>query len=251
MNKYLKNLNKIEFVVTDACTGKCKHCSQGEHNSNNKLDTSLAADAVRKIAKEYNIKTVMTFGGEPLLCPETVYSIHRAAMEMNIPKRQLITNGYFSKSSNEIQLVARNLTECGVNEILLSVDAFHQETVPIEYVIEFARATNKEKITLKTQPAWLVSEKDNNPYNIKTREILDIFSCMGIETGSGNVIFPSGNALKYLSEYFEKYGESKDPYKENPCDIRTVSFSANGDVLDGNIYKQDILEILSAYYPKM
>lgn len=23
-NKYLENLNKVEFVVTNACTGKCK-----------------------------------------------------------------------------------------------------------------------------------------------------------------------------------------------------------------------------------
>ncbi len=27
-NPYIKNLNKIEFVVTMACTGKCKHCSE-------------------------------------------------------------------------------------------------------------------------------------------------------------------------------------------------------------------------------
>ena len=39
----------------------------------------------------------MTFGGEPLLYPETVCKIHSAAKEMNIPKRELITNGYFSK----------------------------------------------------------------------------------------------------------------------------------------------------------
>jgi len=28
-NQYLKNPNKIEFVVTYACTGHCKHCSEG------------------------------------------------------------------------------------------------------------------------------------------------------------------------------------------------------------------------------
>ena len=93
MNNYLKNLNRIEFVVTMACTGKCKHCSQGDHNSTEQLDKSLCADAVRKIPSEYNIQSVMTFGGEPLLCPDTVCEIHKAAKEMNIPKRQLITNG--------------------------------------------------------------------------------------------------------------------------------------------------------------
>ena len=122
MNKHLKNLNRIEFVVTMACSGKCKHCSQGDHKSNDKIDKDLAADAVRKIAKEYNIQSVMTFGGEPLLCHETVCEIHKAAREMDIPQRQLITNGYFSKDFDKIKLVAQKIIESGVNEILLSAD---------------------------------------------------------------------------------------------------------------------------------
>ena len=54
MNPYLKNLNKIEFVVTYACTGRCKHCSEGDHTSCGEwIDPQIAADAVRKIAAEY------------------------------------------------------------------------------------------------------------------------------------------------------------------------------------------------------
>ena len=106
MNQYLKNLNRIEFVVTSSCTGKCKHCSEGDHSScGEKIDPQIAADAVRKIALNYDIKTVMTFGGEPLLSFETVCEIHKAAKEMNIPNRQLITNGYFSKDYNKIKAV--------------------------------------------------------------------------------------------------------------------------------------------------
>ena len=57
MNIYLKNLNRIEFVVTSVCTGRCKHCSQGEHKSIDNIDKTLAVEAVRKIAEEYNIKS--------------------------------------------------------------------------------------------------------------------------------------------------------------------------------------------------
>ncbi len=249
MNKHLKNLNRVEFVVTMSCTGKCKHCSQGEHKSLEKIDKVLAADAVRKIAEEYNIKSVMTFGGEPLLCPETVCEIHKAAREMNIPERQLITNGFFSKDSDKITGVAREIIESGVNEILLSVDAFHQETIPLEYVIEFAKAVNTADIGFKVQPAWLVSPEADNPYNGKTREILAVFNRMGIETSEGNVVFPSGNALKYLSEYFDLSQKIKNPYDEDPTDIRAICFCANGDILGSNFYEQDIKEILNAYMP--
>jgi len=139
MNQYLKNLNKIEFVVTYACTGRCKHCSEGEHTScGERIDSQIAADAVRKITAEYDIKTVMTFGGEPLLYTDAVYAIMTAAKELNIPKRQVITNGYFSKSANKIREVAERLAACGVNDLLLSVDAFHQEMIPLDVVKQFA-----------------------------------------------------------------------------------------------------------------
>lgn len=250
MNKHLKNLNRIEFVVTMACTGRCKHCSQGEHKGGESIDKASAADAVRKIAKEYNIKSVMTFGGEPLLCHETVCEIHKAAKEMNIPQRQLITNGYFSRNIDKIKLVAKAIIESGVNEILISVDAFHQETIPLEYVKTFANAVNFPEVKLRVHPAWLVCADDCNPYNTKTREILAEFNHIGIETGEGNVIFPSGNALKYLGEYFEPSKEIKNPYQEDPRDIRAICFSANGDILGSNICTQDITEILNTYTPQ-
>ncbi len=248
-NENLRNLNRIEFVVTMACTGRCRHCSQGEHRSNDRIDKKSASDAVIKIAKEYNIESVMTFGGEPLLCPETVCEIHKAAREMNIPHRQLITNGYFSKDSERIRLVAERLVESGVNEILLSVDAFHQETIPIEYVIEFADAVNKADVSLKVHPAWLVSPDADNPYNNETRDILGIFNRIGIATSEGNVIFPSGNALRYFEEYFDLSDDVRNPYEEEPSDIRAICFSANGDILGGNIYHKDILDIIREYQP--
>ena len=100
---------------------------------------------------------------------------------------------------------------------------------------------------IKLSPAWLVSEDDNNPYNVRTREIIKEFNNLNIPVGNGNVIFLSGNALKYLSEYFDENIEYLSPYDENPKDIRTISFSPNGDVLDGNVYHKGILDILKEY----
>ena len=249
MNPYLKNLNKIEFVVTYACTGRCKHCSEGDHSScGERIDPQIAADAVRKIAVEYDIQTVMTFGGEPLLYPDAVYAIMTAAKELNIPRRQIITNGYFSKNADKIREVAEQLAACGVNHLLLSVDAFHQETIPLDVVRQFAAEAEKCGIPIRLQPAWLVSVTDDNPYNRKTREILDSFADMDITANEGNIIFPEGNALKYLAEYFtDKLPEN--PYVEDPRDIRCVSFSPNGDVLSGNVYRNDIMEIIKDYAP--
>ena len=249
-NKYLQNLNKIEFVVTSACTGRCKHCSEGEHTlKGERIDAKVASESVRKIASEYDIKTVMTFGGEPLLHTDAVYAIMKAAKEMNVPKRQVITNGYFSKDEERIKEVAKELSKCEVNDLLLSVDVFHQEFIPLDVVRKFAIELKRLDVPIKLQPAWLKSESDGNDYNGRTKEILDSFSDLEIPVSEGNIVFPEGNALKYLSEYF-KDNIPENPYEEDPCDVKCVSFSANGDVLCGNVYKTDVMEIISSYEPK-
>ena len=249
MNQYLKKLNKIEFVVTYACTGRCKHCSEGEHElCGERIDPLLAADAVRKISAISDIKTVMVFGGEPLLYTDAVYAIMSAAKEAEIPRRQLITNGFFSKSHDKMREVANRISECGVNDLLLSVDAFHQETIPLDTVKKFAKEIVRCGVPIRLQPAWLASREDENPYNLKTRQILDSFADMKIPESDGNVIFPEGNAKKYLAEYFVG-NIPENPYEEDPCNVKCISFSPNGDVLDGNVYKNDIIEIIKNYIP--
>ena len=252
MNSYTKNLNRIEFLVTLACTGRCKHCSEGDHtNIGRHIDGDAAAEMVRKVTERYNIESLMTFGGEPLLYPEEVYKIHTAARDMKIPKRQLITNGFFTRDIDRIQNVAEMLAESGITDILLSVDAFHQETIPLEPVMAFAEAVlERNSATLRLNPAWLVGEDADNPYNCRTRVILKEFQAMGIESASGNVIFPEGNALKYLGEYFDSGTPQVSPYAEDPADIHAICVNPDGGVLGKNLYKTDILEILESHNPE-
>ena len=146
-NEYVKNLNRIEFVVTMACTGKCKHCSEGEHgNCTGHIDADVAVRAIQDICENYKIESLMTFGGEALLYPEVVCAIHSTAAKMGIPQRDLITNGFFTKDLKKIQEVARALRENDVHRILLSVDAFHQETIPLEPVMYFAECVKEAGI---------------------------------------------------------------------------------------------------------
>ena len=249
MNPYLQHLTKMEFIVTYACTGRCKHCSEGDHTTCGEvIDPRIAAEAVRQVGGLYDLRTVMAFGGEPLLHPDVVCAIMTAAKELHIPKRQVITNGYFSKDPAVIRRVAEDLSACGVNDLLLSVDAFHQETIPLDTVRVFAVAAKEMGIPLCLSPAWLVSPSHDNGYNRQTREILDRLTDLNLPVGEGNVVFPEGNARRYLAEYFIS-GTLDNPYVENPTDVRCLSFSPDGRVLDGNIYKRDILDILKDYTP--
>lgn len=250
MNDYL-NLDRIEFVITLCCTGKCKHCSEGEHTSGSPhIDTDIAVKAVRDVCSRYDIRSLMTFGGEPLLYPETVAAIHKTAFEMGIPQRDIITNGYFSKDKNRIKQVASMLHESHVQCVMLSVDAFHQETIPLEPVKFFADTLKENRVYVEISPAWLVGRNDRNPYNDITSGLIEKFSSKGFEIGSGNIIFPQGNALKYLGEYFKVGDVISNPYEESPYDLHSLCINCDGSALNGNLYEKDVLHLIGEYSPE-
>ena len=112
----------------------------------------------------------------------------------------------------------------------------------------FAKEAKRCGIPMRLQPAWLVSPTDANPYNRRTREIIDSFADMEIPEGDGNVIFPEGNARKYLAEYFTDT-VPENPYIDDPCNVKCISFSPNGDVLGDNVYRNGIMEIIKNYAP--
>ena len=153
MNPHLKNLNKIEFVLTEACTGACRHCSQGDHSKKGgHLDPKIGTEVIRAVAARFEIRTLLVFGGEPLLYPDATAELIKAAREAGIERRQIITNGHFTKSENKMRRVAKLLAESGCNDLLLSVDAFHQETIPLETVRLFALFAKEAQVPLRLQP---------------------------------------------------------------------------------------------------
>lgn len=250
MNEYLKNLDRIEFVVTMNCTGRCKHCSEGEHiSASPHIDSDTAVKTVNAVCGLYDIKSLMTFGGEPLLYPETVAAIHRTAFELGIPQRDIITNGYFSKNKDKIKDTAFLLRDSRVETVLLSVDAFHQETIPLEPVEFFAHCLRENGIYVEISPAWLVGRNADNPYNAITSELIGKFAAKGFNIGNGNVIFPQGNALKYFGEYFREGEAVSNPYEESPYDLHSLCIGCDGSALNGNIYEKDILQLIEEYSP--
>lgn len=250
MNKYLKNLDRIEFVVTMNCTGRCRHCSEGSHFPDKRhIDGAIASYVIEKVTSVYDIRSVMTFGGEPLLYLSDVSAIHKAAKMVGIPRREIITNGFFTNDKEKIASAAYLLADSGVTRVMLSVDAFHQETIPIEPVFYFAECIRASGVVIELHPAWLVSREDINPYNDRTRQLLDSFSNRGFDISDGNVIFPKGNALIHLAAYFNGNDPVTDPYEESSDDIHSLCIGHDGSVLQGNINTDDILDIIKNYEP--
>jgi len=232
------NLKRVEFVITWACPGKCRHCSLGEaKNDGTHLEYAKLAGFLTQLKRIHPIESVMCFGGEPLLFHAEVFAILDEARRAGIPSRSIITCGLFCRDADIIQAVAMQCNECDA-DILLSVDAFHQETIPLEPVLAFSKLLDRVRL----HPAWLVSEEHDNPYNNKTRKILAQFE--GIPVTSGNVILQEGNALLHLAEYFTGPAP-KNPYIESPDHVTCISVNPNGSILAaeqivGSAYEENL-----------
>ena len=263
MNPYL-NIDRLEFILTDRCTGRCKHCSAGDrvlHPRGTHVPQEAAVRAVRELADMFDMQSVMTFGGEPLLYPEVACDIHRAAAECGIPKRQIITNGFFTRDADRIRDVARSLAKAGVNDLLLSVDGFHQETIPIEAVRQFVQAVKAAGIEkARFSPAWVVNEGFDCTENTRTRSVLAALADTGLPVHDGNDIFLAGNALEYLSHYYPPAKLNMAdccgsmPYTEPLTKQTSLSIEPNGDVtvcafVIGNVCRESMRDIVARYDP--
>lgn len=200
------NINRVEFVITNQCTGRCKHCSVGDKiKDKNHLQYEKMKGVLTQICNRFAITSTMCFGGEPLLYHSEVEGIMGEAKKCNIAKRQIITNGFFAGKKDKIAEVASALEAVEINDILLSVDAFHQESIPFEPVYEFAKRIKEGNIIdIRIHPAWVVDREQDNAWNNTTKQLLARFEDLAIPVSHGNNIFPAGNAIKYLSEYFPK-----------------------------------------------
>ena len=262
MNDYIR-LNRLEYIVTYRCSSNCRHCIMGEPLSSPKhIDADLAVRVLREVGQKYTLNSVMTFGGEPLLYPEVVCAIHQEAKALNIPNRSVITNGYWTRDESKVRAIAQSLASSGVNQVSISVDAFHQECVPLERVKCSARALWDAGIrNIQWNPCWLVSKGDANEYNLKTRAILDeLEEFLPVKAGSGNVMEPQGRALDNFADYFQPtFDWSRTscqdmPYLDKLDDIRSVCIEPNGDIhicglLLGNAARDNVGEVLERYDP--
>jgi sulfatase maturation enzyme AslB (radical SAM superfamily) len=222
------------------------------------LDLKRAKLFVNEACDNYRINSMMTFGGEPLLYPEFVCELHKTAEERNIENRQIITNAYWTKNGKRIDEIARMLKDSGVNDILVSIDYFHEKYLDYDIVGIALEQLKKQNIPhVSLHPVWVVNKESKNSYNEKTKELLKMFDYLDFPQDEGNNLFPAGRAVNNFKEYLptptEKIvGNCGDlPYTEKPNNLKCLSMNPNGEIMGcnviGNIYKSSLTEIISRY----
>lgn len=262
MNPYLKNVKRIEFSVTHRCRSQCAHCSLGADRVAGELPPGAAVAALEAAASLSALESVLTIGGEPLLCVPTVCAVHQRAEALGLPRRQLITSGCFTHDKALREHTADQLEISGVNEILLSVDAFHTEYLPLAEQYSFARALCQAGLGSVTalHPAWIKGPGSGDPYDVKTSACLSRFEPLRLPVGEGNRVFPGGNARIHLSDYFQRtpldtgFQCGTAPYTGRLDAPTALAVDPDGSVrvcgfTIGNLHQKPMAEILKGYNP--
>ncbi len=264
MNRFL-TVDRIEFVVTYRCNSHCKHCQVGQDKRASRptaIDEGLAVQIIRDVAPAYSPRSIMTFGGEPLLFPDVVCAIHAAARANGIGERQVITNAGWPRSEAEFREVAFKLADSGVNDMCISVDCFHQEYIPLSVVERNVQSLVDAGIgRLEWNPCWVVSKEHDNPWNRRTQSVLQALAYLPVAESEGNVVQPEGNARIWLRDFIPSRipipaGTCGDmPYTGRLDEVSSISVEPDGSIavcdefVIGNAAQRDVVETLHNYDP--
>ena len=123
---------EIIFSTTNACNLNCPHCFVKK--STQKLDVQNAKDLIEEC---YNFKDSNNFpfinkigftGGEPFLYKDFLFEVTKFAIEKDFLFDQIMTNGCWWKSEEELNETLQTLYDIGYDgKIGLSWDIFHNQ----------------------------------------------------------------------------------------------------------------------------
>lgn len=267
---------ELRIAVTNKCNLNCKHCYV-----HNKFDKAEVIDVGRYLSllddMSGYLKLVSITGGEPLVAAEDVFSICKKCKELGI-KVRLVSNGTLLSD-----LVIKRLKDLKVDLIQMGVDSiegeFHdfiREKGSREKTIESIKKCVKAGINISVRYTLAKSNLGELVNSYK------YFSKLGVYKFKLRMLFPAGQAKKYLKNQFisgKEWAQAQfqiieeslngvmveitqpclfeipveyNVYKEMcPCGLKAAYINWNGDVkyclydeyIIGNIKDRSFLDI--------
>jgi len=251
------NLFRLALFLTYKCNAKCRHCffnSGTERNEVMNLEMGLRIiDEAVNLGAEWASFT----GGEPFLELKLLTEMVKYSSERGL-KTEAVSNCYWASTPKEALRKLKSLKGKGLVVLNISLDDFHQEYVPIDYVrtaynvakslglkiIIMTTTKKNSRITSHTVPNLLNDEKIQN---LKGKKILRpnalLIETQAIPIGRGKNL----SDLEYSLITEVKCGEV----------LRDIGISPIGDVYPccgalasrlniGNVNDQDLESILKS-----
>ncbi|TES90536.1 MAG: radical SAM protein [Candidatus Cloacimonadota bacterium] len=254
------NLKCLTFLMTYKCTSECKHCLyRASPYQDNLISLKDVKRDLRNLKSIHSIDSIYFFGGEPLLYFELLVSLIQEVKKLEIPNWEtigIITNGFWGKNDSVAKKYAKGLKEAGLNSFVISVDAFHQEFVPIDAVKGTIRAAKEVGIEwIKINGKSFGDTEANNHYNQQTKRLIkELEQEFDVDEIDVRPLMVAGRAADTLAKYLPMIELTSVKCKRD--DIRNptyIEIDPNGwvwiccGIAIGNTRKTSISEIIRGY----
>ncbi|MFC1736096.1 radical SAM protein, partial [Candidatus Hydrogenedentota bacterium] len=175
------NIKSLWLYATYQCPARCAHClvdGRPEHGAWMSLE-----DAESYIDALAPLQYVGIVGGEVLLKPDLTIAIGRLAKEKGVPKFMIAgSNCCWATNDERTRGVLSRLKEAEI-DVGFSMDAFHQEYIPVENVKRACRIARELGMGNTDRPDAVVLESmaGDNQWDRETRRLAETF----VERGFG------------------------------------------------------------------
>jgi hypothetical protein len=112
-------------------------------------------DRIDQVEKWGSLVQVIFTGGEPFLLGEGLFKIIKHCSKKKLLTR-IVSNAYWASSNHKAEKIISRLKTIGLTEINFSVDDFHQEFIPIQYIKNAVNACEENHL-----PVLLAHKKMN------------------------------------------------------------------------------------------
>jgi len=193
----------IRLSITDVCNYKCTYClPQGYRKTTGDTRSFMSTEEISRLAKalsELGVCKIRLTGGEPTVRKDFFNILKDMKQNSNIPKVTITTNGY------ELDKIAEQLHEAGLDGINISIDSLNRET--------FKKLTGHDRL-----PEILEGIKILQKLNFKSIKV--------------NAVL-----LKNINDTHEDFHLFGNFIKENKIDFRFIELMQTGDNL--NYFKKN------------
>lgn len=137
-------ISGITWILSYRCNLNCQHCFFDVRGPDKVLDPDLARIALSGLEQARPLAWQHVSGGEPLLFKSQLYELLETIQEHGTANVGVATNGFWGADEVSAAQIVSDLKERGVNGVCLSADGYHQNLLPLEYVITAAEQVAKK-----------------------------------------------------------------------------------------------------------
>ena len=196
------------IITNYSCNASCRHCmfASSPECSKNYISPEMS-EQVASLLEEAGTNSVHIGGGEPFLNFNGLLCLIGALNRHNVGIDYIETNAYWCKDEDFARARLEKLKKLGVSTIMVSVDPYHLEYVPLERPLKLCALLDEYGFEYFVwQQKFLKRLLKLNISKTHTRE--EISAVLGqdyiVETAREYGLGINGRALVFADEIYEK-----------------------------------------------